>query len=765
MAFATMMSEAASHISRNVVISWKKTRNTFHGCSGNSQRKSSRMSGKRSKSVLKICIRRKLVASLQRRDLSYSAQHRCLLLRDKCFYGLRFVVRMSVRGVSNKRAWSHSIGETLRHARNSIPIPFKLAFANTAIKVSEAKQKSLQNQRLVYYSFSDVKGSSASPEYDYEGSRNTYQKAGEDGFIAVAGLGSFQKGKKVTTSSQKAPPTSKTDTVSKSIEVARSQYEHLATSLTPQAEAEKLDENALFSSVRWIVETPVNSFFSFLSRTTARQKSSLSNNKHGVTQAADGEDKSDLSKKNVDAEKVKPPPSLLEMLYQYIPYVGSKEDTTKLKQAELEQKEELRIQAEKYELSQKVSINNRTRYLLQAIREANNLSSITRQVEDLAEHLLRFPNTRITAVKEDAIKEIMYLYRTTYNQNLIPILRMTLAMLGAVDPPKQNGIRVLAIDGGGSRGLAAVEILRRITELSGQPIHKMFDYICGVSTGAILGFLVGIKKVPICELGQLYRSLSSEIFKQNRLLGTGTLVFSHAYYNTETYQKLLKDVFGNELLIETAAQEEVPKCSAVSTLVNRLVLKPYMWRNYSIVPGTRITQWNGTCRATMWEAIRASSAAPGYFEEYKRDRNIHQDGGVLTNNPTGVALHECRLLWPNSPIQCVVSVGTGRYEPTVGPMGEDFLSLKDKLLKFVDSATSVSEVHTVIHDLLPPRTYFRFNPFIQEPLLLDECRSEKLDLLVGNACEYIEKNDYKFKTCVDTLLDRKILGMRNIGLT
>ena len=53
-------------------------------------------------------------------------------------------------------------------------------------------------------------------------------------------------------------------------------------------------------------------------------------------------------------------------------------------------------------------------------------------------------------------------------------------------------------------------------------------------------------------------------------------------------------------------------------------------------------------------------------------------------------MNECRLLWPNDPIQCVVSIGTGRYEPIVGPVGEEFSSLKDKLMKFVDSATNVT---------------------------------------------------------------------------
>jgi hypothetical protein len=42
-----------------------------------------------------------------------------------------------------------------------------------------------------------------------------------------------------------------------------------------------------------------------------------------------------------------------------------------------------------------------------------------------------------------------------------------------------------------------------------------------------------------------------------------------------------------------------------------------------------------------------------------------KDGGLIANNPTSIALHECKLLWPGEAIQCVVSLGNGRLAPDV----------------------------------------------------------------------------------------------------
>uniref|UniRef100_A0A8C5FXF4 Patatin-like phospholipase domain containing 8 n=1 Tax=Gadus morhua TaxID=8049 RepID=A0A8C5FXF4_GADMO len=397
----------------------------------------------------------------------------------------------------------------------------------------------------------------------------------------------------------------------------------------------------------------------------------------------------------------------------------------------------------------RVSVDNRTRALVKGLQSVTDVRLLTGRVEELSCHLLEFPETRGVAVKERALPRLLRL-RQASDPPLQAAVREALALVGYTDPVRGRGIRVLTIDGGGTRGLMALQTLHKLQELTGKPIHQLFDYICGVSTGAILAFMLGVFQIPLEECEEMYRKLGSDVFKQNVIVGTVKMGWSHAFYDSQVWENILKERMGEGLMVESARGPNCPKVSAVSTIVNRgLPLKAYVFRNYRLMPGTR-SHYLGDCKHKMWQAIRASSAAPGYFQEFVLGKDLHQDGGLLINNPTALAIHECKCLWPDTPLQCVVSLGTGRYDDG-GKHSATYTSLRTKLTHIISSATDTEEVHTMLDALLPPDTYFRFNPLLSEDVPLDESRSERLNFLKGEGERYMLRNDAKLRRAAAVL--------------
>lgn len=421
------------------------------------------------------------------------------------------------------------------------------------------------------------------------------------------------------------------------------------------------------------------------------------------------------------------------------------------KDKKAEEKKRVLLQREK--IIARVSIDNRTRALVQALRRTTDPKLCITRVEELTFHLLEFPEGKGVAVKEKIIPYLLRL-RQVKDETLQAAVREILALIGYVDPVKGRGIRILTIDGGGTRGVVALQTLRKLVELTQKPIHQLFDYICGVSTGAILAFMLGLFHMPLDECEELYRKLGSDVFTQNVIVGTVKMSWSHAFYDSHTWEKILKDRIGSALMIETARDPECPKVAAISTIVNRgQTPKAFVFRNYGHFPGTN-SHYLGGCQYKLWQAIRASSAAPGYFAEYALGSDLHQDGGLLLNNPSALALHECKCIWPDTPLECIVSLGTGRYESDVRNTST-YTSLKTKLSNVISSATDTEEVHIMLDGLLPPDTYFRFNPVICENIPLDESRDEKLDQLQLEGLKYIERNDQKMKKVAKILNQEK----------
>ncbi|XP_018529972.2 calcium-independent phospholipase A2-gamma [Lates calcarifer] len=381
-----------------------------------------------------------------------------------------------------------------------------------------------------------------------------------------------------------------------------------------------------------------------------------------------------------------------------------------------------------------------TRGLIGSLGLAPSPGALIACVEALNEHLIRYPSCKALMWQEKTAVMLLRKRRTYKdNQELQSTLRETLALIGYVNPVKGCGIRVLSIDGGGTRGVVPLQMLKLLEDETGRKIHQLFDYICGVSTGAVLAFMLGLAHFSLEECADMYRRFGSEVFRQNPLVGTVKMGWSHSYYNTETWEEILREKLGNTVLIKTARDELSPKVSAVSAVVNwGTSPKAFVFRNYNHKPGS-LSRYAGGSGYQMWQAVRASSAAPGYFQEFPLQSDIHQDGGIIMNNPCALAVHESRLLWPNQPFQCVLSLGTGRYDNAKrGPATST--SLRAKISNLISSATDTEGVHTLLDDLLAPDVYYRFNPMLSSLVSLDESRPVALDQLQRDTQTYLERN-------------------------
>lgn len=72
-------------------------------------------------------------------------------------------------------------------------------------------------------------------------------------------------------------------------------------------------------------------------------------------------------------------------------------------------------------------------------------------------------------------------------------------------------------------------------------------------------FFSVVQKKTLDEIEQIYESIGTQVFTQHPIKGTSNLVWSHSYYNTALWEKLLKDEIGTETMISSQRKPKTPK--------------------------------------------------------------------------------------------------------------------------------------------------------------------------------------------------------------
>ncbi|MEO9527653.1 MAG: patatin-like phospholipase family protein, partial [Roseibium sp.] len=231
---------------------------------------------------------------------------------------------------------------------------------------------------------------------------------------------------------------------------------------------------------------------------------------------------------------------------------------------------------------------------------------------------------------------------------------------------------ILSIDGGGVRGLIPVRLLETLESRLSQrgvaaPMHKVFDLMAGSSSGGLIaagltaprpGGSAGEAATTLAELRAFFERESRDIFTSSisaRLARavTNPLGLFDETYDARPLEKLLKERFG---------------WTSMASGLTRLVLTAYDIERRKAVFMTNGAEKNGGRPDDyyFWQAVRATTAAPSYFEPAKvenlsrRREEALIDGGVFMKDPTIAAYLEARKLgWGDDEI-VILSLGTGR---------------------------------------------------------------------------------------------------------
>ncbi|KAK4753266.1 hypothetical protein SAY87_022064 [Trapa incisa] len=378
-------------------------------------------------------------------------------------------------------------------------------------------------------------------------------------------------------------------------------------------------------------------------------------------------------------------------------------------------------------------------------------------------------------------------------------------------PVSRQGLRILAMDGGGMKGLATVQMLKEIEKGTRKRIYELFDLICGTSTGGMLAIALGIKLMTLEQCEEIYKNLGKLVFadpfpkdneaaswreKFDQLYKSSSqsfrVVVHGSKHSADQFERLLKEMCADEdgdLLIESAVKN-IPKVFVVSTLVSMVPAQPFLFRNYQYPVGTpevplatpessgittmaspmasaqvgyKRSAYIGSCKHHIWKAIRASSAAPYYLDDFSDDVHRWQDGAIVANNPTVFAIREAQLLWPDTKIDCLVSLGCGSVPAKVRKGGWRYLDTGQVLIESACSVDRVEEVLSTLLPMLPEIQYFRFNPVDERcGMELDETDPAVWLKLEAATEEYILSNSRAFKSACERLimpfqLDDKLL--------
>ncbi len=228
------------------------------------------------------------------------------------------------------------------------------------------------------------------------------------------------------------------------------------------------------------------------------------------------------------------------------------------------------------------------------------------------------------------------------------------AAMRAIPPrseqPEDGYFNVLAIDGGGMRGIIPTEMLNRFEQITGMPISSKFDLVVGASAGTLIaGTLTAVDpkdghsaRYLAADMIDLFPSVAKDLFQMTissfwNFAKNGFGLWGPVFPEG-TFQNAAAKIVGNDPL---------SKCRT-----RRSFLAFDMTAGQPKVFNSQKAEQDRDLDCPASEAMAASSSVPilfpaGIVHYGDGSASYYADGGILGNNPAELAFTEA--------VNCLIS--------------------------------------------------------------------------------------------------------------
>jgi uncharacterized protein len=211
-----------------------------------------------------------------------------------------------------------------------------------------------------------------------------------------------------------------------------------------------------------------------------------------------------------------------------------------------------------------------------------------------------------------------------------------------MDESPGSSFNILALTGGGFRGLYTAHVLEKLEDAAGKPIGQCFDLISGTSIGGILALAVAFE-IPMRNVVSVFRESGNKIFPPKSIL-SGLLA---SRYDPSALTAIVSAIFPADAKLTQA--KHALAIPALNLSAGKI----------QILKTRHNEEWNRDLNYRVDEVALATAAAPIYFPIAEIDHQLFADGGLFANAPDLVALHEANKFFGQKDNQVnMLSIGT-----------------------------------------------------------------------------------------------------------